>query len=159
MCRTLDGKMTAGQVNAFARDGYIRVYTPEARVFSTAPCGLAVFIEAGHMVPVDDLGLRDFLGHFPNLETMISAYVGGSVGVLLPDLIPSPSSFPLEYEDLKGKLELTKQYMASAMCDEDYLPAELGVVEGLADLDIYNVLLTSPLMDRCSDFQLRNFYC
>jgi hypothetical protein len=96
---------------------------------------------------------------YPNIDKPIAAYVGSAVGVLLPDLVPSPPSVPMEYEELKKGVELARKYMTSAMCDEGFLLAELGVVESLADLDIYNVLLVSPFMDGCFEFQLRNYYC
>jgi hypothetical protein len=151
--------MTRRKINSFIKEGYIFAYTSEGRIYSKTSSGNAVFIADGHITKLDAGDLSDLQLCHPDMVNVIREYVGSSVGVLLPDLVPSPPPFPVEYEKLKANVELAKHYLRSAMGEEDFLLAELGACEGSVDLDIYNVLLTAPSMDQCSGFQIRNFYC
>jgi hypothetical protein len=77
------------QVNAFAKEGYVRVYTADSRVFSGALVGLAVFVHTGHMVCVNELQLAALRVDHPHIDRCIPAYVGGPIGIFSPTEFPT----------------------------------------------------------------------
>jgi len=51
-------------------------------------------------------------------------------------------------------MEPAKRYLASSMSVKDRLLAELGVIECLVDIDIYNVLLSRPIVQNRTGLSL-----